>query len=107
MIQEDSISRPDCGSSPGFVFLSHPDQLRDIQQVIQGIGPVPELMLAPIPRCHRQEQELVNVRAGYGDEGAGALPDPGCPPPKKPERLQAIPSRSSFMQEGVSYSSSG
>ena len=46
-----------------FILPPYPDQLRDIQQVVQGIGPVPELMLAPVPRRHRQEQELVNIRA--------------------------------------------
>ncbi len=90
-----------------FVFPSHPDQLRNIQQVVQGIGPVPELMLFPVAGGYRQVQELVDVRAGQGDEGAGVLPAPGCPAPKKPDRLQAIPSSSSFMQEGVSCSNSG
>ena len=90
-----------------FIFPSYPDQLRNIQQVIQGIGAVPKLMLFPVAGGHRQKQELVDVRAGQGDIGASPLPDPDCPPPKKPDRLQAMPSSSSFMQEGVSCSSSG
>ena len=93
--------------SPGLVFIPHPDQLYNIQQVVQGIGPVPELMLVPEAGSHGQEKKLVDVRAGYGDVSAGAVSALDCPPPKKPERLQAIPSRRSFMQDGVSYSSSG
>ena len=94
-------------SCPGFVFPFHPDQFRNIQQVVQGIGPVPELMLFPVSLRHRQEQEFVNVRAGQGDVAAGALSGPDCPPPKKPDRLQAIPSSRSFMQVGVSCRISG
>ena len=93
---------------PSFVFPPHPDQLRDIQQVVQGISPVPKLMLLPHPGGHGQEQELVDVRAGQGDVAAVPASGPfDCPSPKKPERLQAIPSSRSFMQAGVSCSSSG
>ena len=48
---------------PFFIFPSHPDQLGNIQQAVQCIGPVPELVLPPEPGGHRQEQEFVNVRA--------------------------------------------
>ena len=64
-------------------------------------------MLFPEPGGYRQEQELVDVRAGYGAVSAGVAFSPDCPPPKKPDRLQAIPSSRSFMQVGVSCSSSG
>ena len=101
------VSRPDCVSSPGFVFPSHPDQLGNVQQVVQGIGAVPELVLLPQSLRHRQEQELIDVRAGQGQVAAGAASAFDPPAPKKPERLQLIPSSSSFMQEGVSCSSSG
>ena len=94
-------------SCAGFVFPSHPDHFRDIQQVVQGIGPVPELMLFPVAGGHGQEQELIDVRAGYGAVSAGAVSPFDCPPPKKPDRLQAMPSSRSFMQVGVSCSSSG
>ena len=87
--------------------MPHLDQLRRVQQIIHGIGPVPELMLFPHPSRYREEEELVDVRAGYGDVSAGAVSALDCPPPKKPDRLQAIPSSSNFMQEGVSCSSSG
>ena len=98
---------PDCISSPGFVFPSHPDQLDNIQQIIQGIGPVPELMLLPHPGGHGQEEKLVDVRAAYGAVEGAAGGEVRPLPPKKPERLQEIPSSRSFRQEGVSCSSSG
>ena len=50
--------------SPGLVFIPDTNQLGDIQQIVQGIGTVPELMLAPHAGGHRQEEELVDVRAG-------------------------------------------
>ena len=92
---------------PFFVFPLHPDQFHNIQQVIQGIGSVPELMLFPVAGSHGQEKKLVDVRAGYGAVSAGAASGLDRPPPKKPDRLQAIPSSSSFIQVGVSCSSSG
>ena len=101
-------SRPHSVSCAGFVFPSHPDQLNNIQQIVQGIGAVPELMLFPVAGGYRQEQELVDVRALY--RAVSGWPDSGpsdCPAPKKPDKLQAIPSSRSFMQDGVSYSSSG
>ena len=106
-ISEDKVSFPGSFGCPGVVFHPYPDQLRDIQQVVQGIGAVPQLMLAPEALRHRQEQELVNVRAGQGEISGLPCSVPDPPSPKKPERLQATPSSSSFMQEGVSCSSSG
>ena len=93
--------------SPGLILITHPDLLHDIQQIVQGIGSVPELMLLPHPGGHGQKQKLVNVRAGQGAVSAGAVSALDCPPPKKPDRLQAMPSSRSFMQVGVSCSSSG
>ena len=92
---------------PFFIFPSHPDQLRNVQQVIQRIGAVPEFMLPPHPGGYRQEEELIDVRAGQGDVSAVAVSVPDPPSPKKPDRLQAMPSISSLMQERVSCSSSG
>ena len=91
----------------GFVLPADLDELRDIQQIIQGIGPVPEFMLFPVAKRYRQEQELINVRAGYGDivASAGGAFDP--PSPKKPSSAQAISSSTSFIQETVSCFSSG
>ena len=98
---------PDGFRRPVFVFPPDPDQLRDVQQVIQGIGAVPELVLPPVPLRHGQEQKFIDVRAGQGDVSAVPVFSLNPPSPKKPERLQAMPSISSFMQAGVSCSSSG
>ena len=94
-------------SRPFFISPAYPDQLRDIQQVIQGIGAVPEFVLAPVSLRHGQEQELIDIRAGQGDVSAVPFFSLNPPSPKKPERLQAMPSISSFMQEAVSCCSSG
>ena len=102
------LSPPGGCGRPFLILPPDPDQLDNVQQVIQGIGAIPKLMLPPHPGGHRQEKELVNVRAGQGDPGTGVFPSSfDCPAPKKPERLQAIPSSSNFIQEGVSCSSSG
>ena len=92
---------------PGFIFPSDFRQFRDIQQVVHGVGPVPELMLFPVSQRHRQKQELIDVRAAYGDivASAGGAVDP--PSPKKPSSAQVISSRTSFMQLTVSCFSSG
>ena len=39
---------------PGLIFIPGPDQLDDVQQVVQDIRPVPELMLFPYPGCYLQ-----------------------------------------------------
>ena len=57
---------------PGFHLPPHLDQLRRIQQVIQGIGPVPEFMLLPHPRRYREEEETVDVQALGRDVVASA-----------------------------------
>ena len=92
---------------PIFVFPPHLDQLRNIQQIIQGIGPVPELMLFPHPDRYREEEEFVDVRALGRDVVASAGGESDPPSPKKPSSAQVIPSRTSFMQETVSCFSSG
>ena len=92
---------------PSFVLPPDFRQLRDIQQIIQGIGPVPEFVLFPVSQGYRQEQELIDVRAGYGDVVASAGGAFRPPSPKKPSSAQAISSRSSFIQETVSCFSSG
>ena len=92
---------------PFLVFPPHLDQLRRIQQIIQGICPVPELMLLPHPCRYREEEELVDVRALGRDPVASAGGESGPPPPKKPSSAQVISSRTSFMQETVSCFNSG
>ena len=46
-----------------FILPPHLDQFRRVRQIVQGIGPVPELMLLPHPRRYREEEETVDVRA--------------------------------------------
>jgi hypothetical protein len=48
------------------ILFSHPDQLHDIQQVVQGKSSVPELVLFPQAFRHRKKQEPVDVRARQG-----------------------------------------
>ena len=99
-------------SGPGFhcpnlILMPDPDQLDSVQQIVQGIGAVPEFVLFPHPGSDRQKQEFIQVRAGGGDElgAAGREADP--PSPKKPDSVQRASSRVSFRQEAVSCSSSG
>ena len=92
---------------PIFVFPPHLHQLCRIQQVIQGIGPVPDLMLFPHPDRYREEEGLIDVRALDRDVVASAGRESGPPPPKKPSSAQVISSSTSFMQETVSCFSSG
>ena len=87
---------------PDFIFSPDPDQLDNIQQVVQGIGAVPELVLFPEAGGHRRKQEFIHVRAGYGDIAGGSGGDVRPPSPKKPDRLQEMLSAVSFIQETVS-----
>ena len=92
---------------PPLVFCHDLQQLHRIQQVVQGIGAVPELMLPPEAEGDREKEELVQVRAGGGDEIGAAGREVGPPSPKKPDSVQRASSRVSFRQEAVSCSSSG
>ncbi len=92
---------------PVFIFPLHPDQFDDIQEVIQGVGAIPELMLFPEPGGYRCKEELVHIRAGYGDVAGASGGGLKSPPPKKPDRLQEIPSIVSRRQAAGSCSSSG
>ena len=92
---------------PVFVFPADPDQLRDVQQVVQGIGAVPELMLPPEARRHREEEELVQIRAGDGDVVGAAGRESGPPSAKKPVSVQRASSRVSFRQAAASWARSG
>ena len=92
---------------PSFIFPLHPDQLRDIQQVVQRIGSVPAFMLTPHPCTHRQEEEFVHIRT-FGDQEAGITGGGFEPPsPKKPSSVQTTSSIVSFRQMPGSYCNSG
>ena len=92
---------------PVFIFPPDLDQLGNVQQVVQGVGAVPELMLPPEPQGYREEQEFVHIRAGYGEVAGASGGGFGPPPSKKPDRLQEITSTVSRRQETGSCSSSG
>ena len=92
---------------PSFIFPFHPDQFHNIQQVIQGIGSVPELMLTPQSCGYRQKKEFVHVRA-FGNQEPGIMGrEAEPPPPKKPSSVQTTSSIVSFRQIPGSYCSSG
>ena len=92
---------------PSFIFPLHPDQLRDIQQVVQRIGSVPKFMLFPHPGAYRQEQKLIHIRA-FSDQEPGITGREAEPPsPKKPSSVQTISSIVSFRQIPGSYCRSG
>ena len=92
---------------PDLILMSDADQLHDVQEVVQGIGAVPELMLFPEAQGDRKEEKLVQVRAADGDEVGTAGREVDPPSPKKPDSVQRASSRVSFRQEAASCSSSG
>ena len=96
-----------CFRSPAFILPLHPDHFRDIQQVVQGIGTIPEFVLLPQVFRHRPEEELVDVFRAGGREFSAATHEGEPPSPKKPASVQEISSITSFRQEAVSCSSSG
>ena len=83
------------------------DHFNDIQEIVQGIGAVPQFMLAPVAGRHRQEEELIDIGAAYGAAGSFAGGELRPLPPKKPDRFQEIPSSSRRMHRGISYRISG
>ena len=89
------------------ILIPDPDQLDNIQQVIQGVSSVPQLVLFPESQRNRQKQEFVQVRAGCGDEVTSAGRDIGPPSEKKPRSVQRASSKVNFRQVAVSCSSSG
>ena len=75
---------------PVRVFILDADQLHNIQQVVQGIGAIPEFVLAPEPGGDRQKGELIQIdRLGGQVTGrAGGEVDPFST--KKPSSVQTI-----------------
>ena len=94
-------------AAPQFVLPGNLDQLDGIQQIIQGTGSSPELVLFPHACRDRQEEEGIQIH-GLGRE-EGALPGDESEglSGKKPSREKAITSRVSFKQAIVSVSISG
>ena len=54
-----------------FVFLPDLQYFQNIQQIIQGIGPIPELVLLPETGGNRKEQGLIHIHASCRDEAGG------------------------------------
>ena len=92
-----------CLSSEILVLAGDADEFHRVEEVVQGIGAVPELMLLPEAGGDREEQKLVNIRGGYGDVGCGAGWEAGPLPAKKSSRVQMRDSQVSFMQAAVSW----
>ena len=93
---------------PGLIGSLDADQFDDVEEIVEGVGAVPELVLLPEAGGHGEEEELVDVRAG----SRGVVQSAGCsgvdpPAPKKSERVQESPSMRRRMAVGVSCSRSG
>ena len=89
-----------CGfRRPVLILPSDPDQLGDIQQIIQGVGAVPELMLLPEAQGDREEEKLIQVRAGGGVESDAAGREVDPPSPKKPVSVQSGTEGRSFLSQ--------
>ena len=71
------------------VFGGELNELDGVEKVVQGIGSVPELVLAPEAGGHGKEGQFVEVR-GLGGEKGGRRAQEGCPPAgKKSSSVQA------------------
>ena len=92
---------------PPLILCSDPEQLHRVQQVIQGIGAIPELMLAPEAGGHREEGQLVQIRGVGGEIIRRAAYEAGPPSGKKSCSVQASTSWVRRKQVMVSNSSSG
>lgn len=90
-----------------FVFQTDTEHFCYIQQVVQRVGAVPELMLSPAAHGHGEEEELVDVRRAYGEEGRFADPEGDPLPGKKPSSVHRHASAVSLRHRGAMYSSSG
>ena len=89
------------------VFCHDLQQLHRVQQVVQGIGAVPELMLTPEAGSHREEGQLVNIRRFGRKKGRRAAQEVRPPSGKKSCSVQASTSWVRRKQVIVSNSSSG
>ena len=90
--KEQASGIPETGArfrDPALVFRPEGQELQGVQQVPEGIGAVPELVLAPEAGGDRGEGQLIDVRSFRGDEIRRAGQEV-CPPAgKKSDRVQA------------------
>ena len=92
---------------PPLILRSDLQQLHHIQQVIQGIGAVPELMLTPEAGGHREKGQLIDIRRFGRKKGRRAAQEGRPPSGKKSCSVQASTSWVRRKQVMVSNSSSG
>ena len=88
------------------IFIPDTDQLHGVQEVVEGVGAVPEFVLLPEAGGHREEEEFIQVRGFGGQEAGRASGEVGPLSPKKPSRVQRATCRVSFRALTASYSSS-
>ena len=92
---------------PALVFPGDLEQLRRVQEIVQGIGSVPQLVLAPEAGRHGKEQKFIQVRRFRRKKGQSQGRQAGPFSGKKPARAKFITSWVSRRHGTVSYSSSG
>ena len=98
----------DCAfSRPVFVFRPDADELRDVEEVAEGVGAVPEFVLTPEAVGDREEEKFVKVRGLEAYEAGRSAGEADPAAGKKSESVQAMPSSVSFRQAAASCSSSG
>ena len=91
---------------PGFIFSPHPDELHGVEEIVEGVGSVPELVLPPQAGGDRQEGKLIHVRAVCDQESGVPGRESEAPAPKKPSSVQSTSSIVSFRQVATSCSNS-
>ena len=92
---------------PPLILRRDLEQLHRVQQIVQGIGTVPELMLPPKTGGHREESQLVDIRRFGRKKGRRAAQEGRPPSGKKSCSVQASTSWVRRKQVMVSNSSSG
>jgi len=92
---------------PPLILCHDLQQFHRVQQVIQGIGAVPELMLTPEAGRHREKGQLIDIRRFGRKKGRRAAQEGRPPSGKKSCSVQASTSWVRRKQVMVSNSSSG
>ena len=98
---DSGVSISEKPSEEGFfysalIFPGDLDQLEDIQQIVQGVGAIPELMLAPEACGYRQKSQLIDVRGFRRNPGSGGAQEAEPLSGKKPSSVQE---RTSMVKE--------
>ena len=96
-----------CFPRPIFIFRPDADELRDVEEIAEGVGSVPEFMLLPEAVGDGKEEEFIEVRGLKAYEAGRSAGEADPAAGKKSERVQAMPSNVSFRHAAASCSSSG